>query len=241
MNNNWGKLYIVGTPIGNLNDITLRAIDTLKQVDYIGCEDKRNSIKLLNHFNIDNKKLIAYHNFNEESCANKLIHLIKDGFDVAIISDAGMPTISDPGYVIIEKAKKENIFFDIIPGVSALTTAISLSGLGPEFTFLGFGKQTKSQSINQLKKLNSGTYIFFIAPHKLEFLLNTINEVFPNNHKIFLAKELTKVHQTFYFGDSLEIKNQIQSFKGEYTLVLKVFEIKKNKENKYRNFIETEK
>lgn len=230
---NTGKLYIVGTPIGNVKDITLRAIEVLSSVNYIGCEDTRTSLKLLNKLDIKNKKLISYHKFNEELASSKIINIIKRGNDVAIISDAGMPTIADPGHTIIEQAKKSNIFIDIIPGVSALTTAIAMSGMGPEFTFLAFGKPTKAQLNNQLKSLTVGTYVFFVAPHKLEYLLEAIDLVFPKNHQIFLAKELTKIHQCFFFGNAKEIKEQIQNHKGEFTLILKITKVKKEKVNKY--------
>lgn len=231
--NKKSKLYIVGTPIGNLKDITLRALDVLDNVDYIACEDTRVSIKLLNYFNIKNKKLISYHNFNELTSSNKIINLLESGNDIALISDAGMPSIADPGYVIIDKIKKSNFEWEIIPGVSALTTIMSVSSMDNEFTFLGFGKQKKNQLTNQLKSLMPGTYVFFVAPHKLEFLLKTINDVLFDNNKIFLGKELTKIHQSFYSGNAQEILKQINgNYKGEFSLVLKV---KKKKERERVN------
>ena len=231
---NDSKLFIVGTPIGNLQDITLRALETLKQVDYIACEDTRVSLKLLNHFQINNKKLISYHNYNEKRATNEIIKLLKNNYSVALISDAGMPTIADPGFEIIKSVKNNNFQLEIIPGVSALTTAMALSSFGPEFTFLGFGKQTKSQLENQIKNLSYGTYVFFIAPHKLEFLLDLITKYFPENNQIFLAKELTKLHQSLFSGSAIEVKNQINnSFKGEFTLCIKIEKIKKPKINKY--------
>lgn len=229
-----GTLYIVGTPIGNLKDITLRAIEILKQVDYIACEDTRNSLKLLNHFEIKEKKLISYHNFNEQSSSKNILNLLKEGKNIALISDAGMPTIADPGFEIIKEVRENNLNLEIIPGVSALTTVMSLSNMGPEFTFLGFGKNKKGQLKNQLKSLDYGTYVFFVAPHKLEYLLDSINEIYPLNNKIFLAKELTKIYEKHYYGSALEVKEQLtKNYKGEFSLVLKIEKNKKIKVNKY--------
>lgn len=229
------KLFIVGTPIGNFNDITLRALETLKNVDVIACEDTRVTTKLLIHFNIKNKKLISYHNFNEKSSSKGIIDIIKKGMDVALVSDAGMPTIADPGFEIIKEAKLNNIEFDIIPGVSALTTSIAASSLGNEFTFLAFGKNKKSQLESQIKSLTSGLYVFFSAPHKIISLLEIIETNQPN-HEIFIARELTKIHQSFYNGKAFDLINEIKSnLKGEFTLVLKINEIKNKKINKYEN------
>lgn len=229
------KLFIVATPIGNFNDITLRALETLKNVDVIACEDTRVTLKLLNHFKISDKKLIAYHNFNEKNSAQGIIDLInKTNKSVALVSDAGMPIISDPGFVLIELAKKENIPFEIVPGVSALTMAICASGLGSEFTFLGFGKPKKQQLVNQIKELIPGTYVFFSAPHKIEFLLETIDQEI-EHHKLFVGREMTKKFETFYYGNAKEIKEQLKdSLMGEFTLVLKIEKLKKEKSNKYQ-------
>lgn len=230
------KLFIVGTPIGNFEDITLRAINTLKTVDVIACEDTRVTLKLLYHFGINHKKLIAYHNFNEHHSAQGIIDLIvKSGKSVALVTDAGMPIISDPGFLLIDLAKKENISFEVIPGVSAITTAFCASGLGHEFTFLGFGKPKKQQLVKQISSLSPGTYIFFSTPHKIEFLLDVIDQNV-EYHQIFVGRELTKKFETFYYGRAQEVKEQIQgSLMGEFTLVLKIEKIKKIKVNKYQN------
>lgn len=230
------KLFIVGTPIGNFEDITLRAINTLKTVDVIACEDTRVTIKLLHHFGINDKKLISYHNFNEQHSAHGIIDLVqKSGKSVALVTDAGMPIISDPGFLLIDLAKKANISFEVIPGVSALTTAFCASGLGHEFTFLGFGKPKKQQLINQIESLVPGTYIFFSAPHKIEFLLDVIEQKI-EHHQIFVGREMTKKFETFYYGKAQEVKKQLQgSFMGEFTLVLKIEKTKKIKINKYQN------
>ncbi|MBD5422943.1 MAG: 16S rRNA (cytidine(1402)-2'-O)-methyltransferase [Mycoplasma sp.] len=229
------KIFIVGTPIGNFNDITLRALETLKMVDIIACEDTRVTIKLLNHFDIKDKKLISYHNFNEKQSAKGIIDLvINKEKNVALVSDAGMPSISDPGFELIELAKKHSVTLEIIPGVSALTTAITASGLGPNFTFLGFGKNKKNQLENQIKELLPGTYILFSAPHKVQYLLEIIDKNV-KEHIVFLAREMTKKYETFYCGTANEVLNQIKSnLKGEITVVLKILESKKIKLNKYK-------
>lgn len=228
------KLFVVGTPIGNMDDITLRALQTLKSVDIIACEDTRTTLKLLKHFNIENKKLISYHNFNEKQSAKGIIELIKKGNKVALVSDAGMPVISDPGFSLIEQAKEKEIKFEIIPGVSAITTSIVASSLGPDFTFLGFGKNKKEKLNKQIENLLPGTYIIFCAPHKLVFLVETLKK-WHANANICIANELTKKFEKFYFGNPDEILNQIEGkIKGEYTIVFKIDKIKKEKVNKYK-------
>ena len=161
---NAGILYIVGTPIGNLADMTYRAVTTLKLVNYIACEDTRTSKKLLDHYQIENKTLIAYHNFNEPKSTATIIKLLQAGNDVALISDAGMPAIADPGFYLIREARKAHIKISIIPGVSALTSAMALSNLGPEFTFLAFGKNTRAQAAKQIASFIPGTYVFLLRP-----------------------------------------------------------------------------
>ena len=150
-----GNLYIVATPIGNLQDITFRALDILKNVDYIACEDTRQTIKLLNHYDIKNK-LVAYHKFNELSKSNFIIDDLKKGMNIAIVTDAGTPCISDPGYIVIKKAREENINIYAIPGASAVVSALSVSGVDTSnFTFIGFlpVDNTKfNEEINKIKK-----------------------------------------------------------------------------------------
>lgn len=229
------KLFIIGTPIGNFDDITIRALNVLNSVDIIACEDTRVTQKLLNHFNISNKKLISYHNFNEKQSSNRIIKMIlEENKKIALVSDAGMPTIADPGFELIEEAKKNKIMFEIIPGVSSLTTAMAASGMGPHFTFLGFGKNKKSQQQTLIKNLEEGTYVFFVPPHKVENFLNLIIES-KIDHKIFIARELTKIHETFYEGNAIELINEFNGiYKGEFTIVLKINKIKNEKINKYK-------
>ena len=153
---------------------------------------------------------------------------------VALVSDAGMPTISDPGFNLIEEARNQKINFVVIPGVSATTTAICASNLGPEFTFLGFGKAKKNQLISQISSLKEGTYILFSAPHKIEFLLDIINKNI-EDHSLFVGRELTKTFESYYWGNAKEIKEQLHNnLRGEMTLVLKINKSKKQKENKYK-------
>ncbi len=230
-----GKLFIVGTPIGNLQDITLRAIETLKAVDYIACEDTRTSKVLLNFLKIKDKKIISYHNFNEVASSKGIIELLNNKKNVALISDAGMPMIADPGFNLLKEIKKNDFSFEIIPGISALTTSIVISGLGPNFTFLGFPKNKKSQMISQINQITNGTYIFFIAPHKLLFTLEILNEVFNGQESIFLGKELTKKFEEHFYGTAKEIIMKMPKvIKGEFTLIFSIPKLKKEKINKYR-------
>lgn len=230
------KLYIVGTPIGNLDDITLRAIKTLEQVDIIACEDTRVTAKLLKHYNIENKKLLTYNNFTEKNSAKGLIDLLKQNNKIALVSDAGMPVVSDPGFEIIKLCRQENIDFEIIPGVNAAITAFVGSNFNSTFSFLGFLKDKSSQRIIQLQSLGEGTYVFYVSPHKLESSLQDIAEVFEGKEEICLVKELTKIHEKWLFGTALEVLEILNSqnlIKGEFTLVLNLPKIKKQKVNKY--------
>lgn len=230
-----GKLFIVGTPIGNLKDITLRAIETLNMVDYIACEDTRVTKVLLSSLNIKNKKIISYHNHNEIPSTKGILDLLENNNNVALVSDAGMPIIADPGFNLLKEVKASNLSFEVIPGVSALTTSIAMSSLGPDFTFLGFPKNKKSQMINQIKNITTGTYIFFIAPHKLLFTLEVLNEQFKGKEKIFLCKELTKKFEEYFDGTAQELINKLpENIKGEFTLIFSIEKIKREKINKYQ-------
>ncbi|MGL5357487.1 MAG: 16S rRNA (cytidine(1402)-2'-O)-methyltransferase [Metamycoplasmataceae bacterium] len=229
------KIFIVGTPIGNLGDITYRAINTLKEVDIIACEDKRNSIKLLNYYEITSSKLISYHSFNEKNSSKGIINLVKQGKSIAVISDAGMPSISDPGFTIINDAKKENIEVTIIPGVSSVISAFVWSSLDNTFFFKGFLKHNKESIMQELSKLETGTYIYFVSTHKLLVSLETIDYVFKGEEKVFLAKEMTKMNESFFEGNAKEILSLInnENQKGEFCLVLNIPKKKRIKINKY--------
>lgn len=225
------KLFVVGTPIGNLKDITLRAIETLKSVSIIACEDTRVTRSLLNHLNIDDKKLIAYHDKNEKASAQGIIKLIQDGTDVAIVSDAGMPVVSDPGYEVIRQAIAAGVKIEVIPGPSATLTTLVLSNFDTYFKFLGFLKPKSGQRQNQLKDLEPGTYIAFVSPHSLLAILNDIKIALGAETNVFLARELTKMFETHYRGTIEEVIAQVgDESRGEFTIAI---EVPKRKVNKY--------
>ncbi|MBN4089268.1 16S rRNA (cytidine(1402)-2'-O)-methyltransferase [Mycoplasma enhydrae] len=230
------KLSIVGTPIGNLEDISFRAIRVLKEADMILCEDTRLSQRLLNHYDIKNKKLISYHKFNERQITSKIIDLVKDR-NVALISDAGMPCISDPGFNLISEAKKHHIFIDVIGGPTAMIHAFIKSNLGSSFSFLGFLKDKSGERQNQLKKLSEGVYVSYISPYKLLATLDDFNEVFGSEAQLYLCKELTKIHEQDFEGTAAEIKNMLndQNLKGEFVLVFLIKKPKTKKVNKYES------
>ncbi|MEZ0324072.1 MAG: 16S rRNA (cytidine(1402)-2'-O)-methyltransferase [Hydrogenothermaceae bacterium] len=220
-----GKLYVVATPIGNLKDITLRALETLKIVNYIACEDTRHTRKLLNYYGITNKKLISYHDYNEEKVAPKILNILQNE-DVALVSDAGTPCISDPGYNIVKLCRENSIDVIPIPGVSALTTAISVSGLPTDkFFFVGFLHQKESQKTKQLKGyIGLGyTFIFYESPARILNSLEIINNI-DRDAKIFIGKELTKIHEKFFYGTVEEVINSIkqskENLKGEFVIVV---------------------
>ncbi|WGI36315.1 16S rRNA (cytidine(1402)-2'-O)-methyltransferase [Mesomycoplasma lagogenitalium] len=236
MNN---KIFVIGTPIGNLKDISLRALETLKEVDIILCEDTRVSFKLLSHYDIKDKKLISYHKFNEKEITNKIIEYFNSGHKIALISDAGMPKISDPGFSLIKKCNELKINLEIIPGPTAFVSSFVISPFEGSFTFLGFLKDKSSQRIKQLKELNEGIYIIYVSPHKLIATINDLELVFKEKIKIFLSKEITKLYEKHYYGNAKEILEQLpESIKGEYTLCFKYEneKIKKEKVNKYQKF-----
>lgn len=218
-----GKLYLVPTPIGNLKDITLRALEVLQNVDIIAAEDTRQSLKLLNHFNIK-KTLISYHRHNEQGKSVNLIDQIKEGKNIAIISDAGTPGISDPGSVIVQKCIEQNIKFEVLPGATAITTALVYSGLDTtKFIFRGFlpreNKERKPIIDDLLNR--SETLIFYEAPHRL---LSTLEFLYENigNRKISMCRELTKMYEEII---RMTLEEAIVYYKekaprGEYVLVI---------------------
>ena len=221
-----GILYVVATPIGNLSDITSRAIDTLKEVDYILCEDTRTSLKLLNHFDIK-QKLVSYHKFNENERVDSILSDLKNGINIAVISDAGTPCINDPGEVIVRACRNNDVPVFGIGGISACITALSISGLDTSsFTFYGFfprEKKDQNKLIEEIKSSKVNTYIFYESPKRIIKTLEVLNANFLNL-KISVSKELTKLHEKNYYGnisDVLEmIKNDDKSSVGEYTFVI---------------------
>ena len=220
MNNFLPGLYIVSTPIGNLEDITLRALSVLKKSDQILCEDTRRSIKLLNHYNIK-KKLVSNHKFNEKKNIRSIIQLISSGKIVSLISDAGTPVISDPGLILIKECLKQNINIFPIPGASAVTTAMSLSAFDDKYIFYGFlpKKNKELEKIcSQLKNLDFAL-IFFIPAIKINFYINYFKKFFLER-SIFIAREMTKIHETFYRSDLKSLENFKKALKGEITVIL---------------------
>ncbi|APC38683.1 16S rRNA (cytidine(1402)-2'-O)-methyltransferase [Clostridium estertheticum] len=218
-----GKLYLVPTPIGNLKDITLRALEVLESVDIIAAEDTRQSLKLLNHFNIK-KILISYHKFNELGKSEDIIRQVKEGKNIAIISDAGTPGISDPGSVIVSKCIEQNIEFVVLPGATAITTALVYSGLDTtKFIFRGFLPRENKERKPIIDDLinRSETLIFYEAPHRL---LSTLEFLYENigNRKISMCRELTKLYEEII---RLTLEQAIEYYKqnsprGEYVLVI---------------------
>ncbi len=213
-------IYFVATPIGNLNDISLRALETLKNVQVIACEDTRTSKVLLDKFEIKNKLLISYHKFNEQESSQNIIKLASEGKDIAIISDAGMPGISDPGNILAKKLVEAKIDFTVIPGASALTTALVLSGFDSRnFFFAGFlpeKKVEKDKLLSQISTLSS-TLIFYVSSHNIKKDIQYLFEQL-GNRKACLVKELTKVFETKYYF-SLSSLPEIDE-RGEFVLIV---------------------
>ena len=213
-------LYIVSTPIGNLNDITLRSLEVLKNSDIILCEDTRRSLKLLNHFNIK-KKLISYHKFNEKKDLHKIIKYLNEGKILSLISDAGTPALSDPGQLLINECVKNNLNIFPIPGASSITASMSVSGFEDQYLFYGFLPKTENELKKTLKELQNIDFsiVFFIPAIKISFYLKNFKDYFLNR-KIMIARELTKIHETFYRDDVEKIKLTNPNLKGELTVVI---------------------
>ena len=215
-----GELYLVATPIGNLEDITIRAKKVLESVDFIAAEDTRHTLKLLNYLNIS-KPLISYYKQNEKTKSDTIIKRILNGENAAVVSDAGTPAISDPGEEIVKVAIENGIKIIPIPGACALINALICSGISSrEFCFIGFLSAIKKEKKEKLQELKTETktIIFYEAPHKLINTLEMIYEIL-GDRKITLARELTKIHEEFIYGNVSEILKNIEP-KGEYVLIL---------------------
>ena len=227
MNNFLPGLYIVSTPIGNLEDITLRALNVLKNSDKILCEDTRRSLKILNHYNIK-KELISYHKFNEKKITPSIIELIKKGKKISLISDAGTPILSDPGLILLQECIKKKINIFPVPGVSAVTTALSVSGFEDKYFFYGFLPKKINELEKVAKDLKNYNYniVFFIPAIKVNFYIRFFQKYFLGR-KIFIAREMTKIHETFYRENLNDFSGFGASIKGELTVVLS------NKDEKY--------
>lgn len=224
-----GKLFLVATPIGNLEDITFRAIKVLKEVDIIAAEDTRHTLKLLNYYEIS-KPLISYHRHNEDIKSDVLISKLLEGNNIAIVTDAGTPGISDPGEEIVKEAIKNNIDIIPIPGACALINALIASGLNTkEFAFFGFlplNKKNRETIFNKIKK-EEKTVILYEAPHKLT---KTLEDILKNigNVECVLARELTKIHEEFIRASVSDLLKEIQEPKGEYVILLDLNNLKNN-------------
>jgi len=213
-------LYIVSTPIGNLDDITLRSLEVLKKSDIILCEDTRRSLKLLNHYKIK-KKLVSYHKFNERKELQKVIEYLNEGKILSLISDAGTPTLSDPGLLLVKACIEKKIKIYPLPGPSAITAAFSTSGFEDKFLFYGFLPKTENElikTINKLKDINF-SLVFFIPGIKINFYLKFFKEYF-FGRDIFIAREISKLHETFYREKISTIKPFKTSLKGELTVII---------------------
>jgi len=213
-------LYLISTPIGNMEDITFRALSVLKKSDIVLCEDTRRSGKLLFHFQIKNK-LMSYHKFNEKKISNKVVDFIKNNKIVSLISDAGTPSISDPGMILVTKCIEENLNVYPIPGPSAVTSAVSISGFSDKYLFYGFLTKKENELNNIFKSLCNLDYsiVFFIPTSKINFYILKFKEYF-FDRKIMIAKEMTKIHEEFIRTDVKLIKKLPENLKGELTVVL---------------------
>ena len=224
------KLYMVGVPIGNYDDMTYRAVETLKMVDLIYCEDTRVTKKLLVHFDI-NKPLKSYHTFNENDLTTELLSHIYNGQNVAVVSDAGMPIISDPGFLAVRDAIKNDVDVVVVPGACAFITALVGSGVpANRITFLGFlnsGDNKRRKELETLKDLEE-TLILYESPHRIKETLEMLDELMPTRH-IVLARELTKRYEEYLHGTPSEILEVVDEIKGEIVIIIegaKVIEIK---------------
>jgi len=221
------SLYIVSTPIGNLDDITFRAIEVLKNSDVILCEDTRRSLKLLNYFKIK-KKLISYHKFNEKKQTSNIIEHINQGKILSLISDAGTPLLSDPGRILVNQCIEREIKIVPIPGVSSITAAMSVSGFKDKFLFYGFLPKTENELEKVLDSLtqNSFAQVFFIPALKINFYLKKFKKYY-SGRKLLIAKELTKIHETFFRENIDDMKVFNNKMKGELTVIISEKNIKK--------------
>ena len=224
-NTKFGVLYIVATPIGNLQDISKRALNTLNNVDLCAAEDTRKSKVLLNKYNLE-KKLISYHKFSEKKKLDLLISFLKEGKDLALISDSGTPLISDPGYLLVKRALEEQITVSPIPGPSSLISALSVSGYATDaFVFYGFApRQIKAKELF-IKSLivDKKTSIVFESKKRIIPFLEKLSELSPDRN-IFIAREMTKLHETFYKGKANHVLEELilnkEQIKGEFVLII---------------------
>ncbi len=216
------SLYVISTPIGNLDDISFRALECLRAVDFILCEDTRQTVKLTNHYDIG-KKLVAYHKFNENEISDRIINRLAAGERAALVSDAGTPLISDPGSILIKKAIENNISFCVIPGANAVLPSLIMSGFDTSsFIFWGFLPKKKNEKTERLRSALSSrmTGVFYVAPHELKEVLSLLNAISPMV-RLSLTKELTKLYEHTWRGTPDEILALLpETVRGEYTLTV---------------------
>lgn len=215
-----GTLFIVATPIGNLNDISYRALQTLRDVDLIACEDTRQTIRLLNHFGI-RKPMTSYHDFNEVEKAAELVTVLTSSKSVALVSDAGTPAIADPGYRIVRLCRQQQIPIVVIPGPNAAVAALAASGLpSSEYMFLGFLPSKRTARRDKLASIANATctLVFYEAPHRIKATLEDLVQVL-GDRELCLARELTKIHEEFLFGTVSEIRPRVKAM-GEFVVVV---------------------
>ena len=225
-------LYLVSTPIGNMQDITLRAINLLKKSDIILCEDTRRSRKLLSYYKI-RKTLQPYHKFNEKKISENIVNLIKKNKIISLVSDAGTPTISDPGKILVNRCLEENLSVYPIPGASAVTSAVSILGFTDQYLFYGFLSKSKNELENELKNLSNLNYslVFFIPGSEINFYISKF-KIFFSGRQILVAKEMTKIHEKFFRTEVEKLELMNENIKGEFTVVIskKINEKKLKKE-----------
>ena len=226
--NDESGLYLVSTPIGNLKDITFRAIEILKKSDFILCEDTRVSKNLLNKYEIKSK-LISNHKFNEKKNTEKIIDHLKSGKTISLISDAGTPSISDPGAILVNECVKQDIRIFSIPGPSAVASAVSISGFSEKFFFYGFFPEKKQTIENELQKLSelNSSLVFFVSPRKINKIIPVLKKNF-NGRKIVFCKEITKFYEEYIRKDIDDLKLFIKEPKGEFTIIISEKIIDKN-------------
>lgn len=218
---NSNSLYIVPTPIGNLEDITFRALNVLKKSDIILCEDTRTSSILLKHFNI-NKRLVSCHEYNEKKIIYKIIQFLKDGLNLALITDQGTPIISDPGFFVVKDVINAGFNVVSLPGATAFVPALTSSGIAPSpFLFYGFLNSKKSKRLSELCELKNVPYsiIFYESVHRITDTLSDLLNVF-GNREISLCREITKLHEQIFRGKISDVLNQLEDLKGEFVLVV---------------------
>ncbi|MFN3411006.1 MAG: 16S rRNA (cytidine(1402)-2'-O)-methyltransferase [Exilispira sp.] len=225
-------LYVVATPIGNLADITLRAIETLKSSDIILCEDTRHTIKLLNHYNIKANRLVSFYAQNEKSRIDNIIRILKENKVISLVSDGGTPCISDPGYHLINECYDNNIEVFSIPGPSAVISAISICGFSADtFLFYGFlpRKEGKIKKVLQTLQTVDGLVVIYESCYRIKSTLNIIKEIYGSSTEIFIARELTKKFEEKFKGKVVEILEKISDkIRGEFVIIINLYKNKNN-------------